>query len=131
MRWVSCMLRRGICLWFRGVSDGLLRRRRGRREKVAICFVAFLASSFFVGIFGFIPAFLCQEKSVYMHTNMVEHTSKDCVIVCGYAYHVDELFDRQINASRGIQLQASLGAFLHDDASCMFPCIPKTLLLDM
>ena len=63
-----------LCMWcynFSGcvtmcVPDKCIRKdnveaKQAWRENVAICFVVFLASSFFVGIFGFIPA-LCARR---------------------------------------------------------------------
>ena len=95
------------------------------REKVAICFVVFLASSFFVGIFGFIPILLCRERTVYTLPDVQERTNENWIVTNGYVYDVTDLFDRHPTGPAGIE------AFLHEDASRMFPRMPPALLPDM
>eukprot|EP00804_Cyclotella_cryptica_P030102 CCRYP_009519-RA/>CCRYP_009519-RA protein AED:0.07 eAED:0.07 QI:508/0.5/0.33/1/0.5/0.66/3/0/1145 len=95
------------------------------REKVAICFCVFLASAFFVGIFGFIPVLLCQERTVYTLENVQDRTEEEWIVVNGNVYEVTELFNRHPTGPQGIE------AFLHDDASSMFPRIPPALLPPM
>jgi len=95
------------------------------REKVAICFCVFLVSSFFVGIFGFIPVLLCRERTVYTLTDVQERTNEDWIVVKGEVYDVGGLFERHPKGPEGIE------AFLHDDASRMFPRMPIALLPDM
>ena len=56
---------------------------------MTICFVVFLAINFFMGIPGFIPAFLCQERTLYTITNTDERISKEWVVVRGYVYDVE------------------------------------------
>jgi len=112
------------------VPDGCIRKddaeaKQAWREKVAICFVVFIASSFFVGIFGFIPVFLCRERTVYTHQNVKERTNEDWMVLHGYVYDVGGLFERHPTGPAGIE------AFLHDDASRMFPRMPATMLPDM
>ena len=95
------------------------------REKVAICFVVFLASSFFVGIFGFVPVLLCRERTVYTLPDVQERTNENWIVINGFVYDVGGLFERHPTGPAGIE------AFLHDDASRMFPRMPPALLPDM
>jgi chitin synthase len=95
------------------------------REKVAICFCVFLASAFFVGIFGFVPVLLCRERTVYTLGNVQERTNEDWIVLHGFVYDVGGLFERHPTGPQGIE------AFLHDDASRMFPRMPPALLPDM
>ena len=78
-----------LCVPDKCIRKDDVEAKQAWRKKMAICFVVFLASSFFVGIFGFIPAFLCQERTVYTLTNVEERTSKDWVVVRGYVYDVE------------------------------------------
>ena len=95
------------------------------REKVAICFVVFLASSFFVGIFGFIPVILCRERTVYTLPNVQERTNENWIAVNGWVYDVTDLLERHPKGPAGVE------AFLNEDASRMFPRTPPALLPDM
>ncbi|KAL9188916.1 hypothetical protein ACHAXT_011406 [Thalassiosira profunda] len=95
------------------------------REKVAICFCVLLASGFFVGIFGFVPVLLCRERTVYTMENVKERTNENWIAVNGIVYDVTGLFDRHPTGPQGVE------AFLHDDASRMFPRTPPALLPDM
>jgi len=97
------------------------------REKVAICWCVFAASLFFVGIFGFIPVVLCLERQVYTLENIRERVEQEWIAVHGYVYDVADLFTR---LPPGPFLD-SMQAFLHDDASKMFPRTPLALLPDM
>lgn len=99
--------------------------RQAWREKVAICFVVFLASVFFVGIFGFIPVLLCQERTVYTLEAVQERTTENWIAIKGTVYDVTGLFERHPTGPSGVE------AFLHDDASRMFPRIPPVALPDM
>jgi chitin synthase len=99
--------------------------RQAWREKVAICFCVFLASAFFVGIFGFVPVLLCQERTVYTLENVQQRVEEEWIAVNGAVYEVTELFNRHPTGPQGIE------AFLHDDASRMFPRIPPALLPPM
>lgn len=92
------------------------------REKVAICFCVFLVSGFFVGIFGFVPVLLCRERTVYTLPDVQERTNENWIVVNGNVYDVSNLFDRHPTGPAGIE------AFLHDDASRMFPRLPVALL---
>ena len=94
------------------------------REKVAICFCVFLASAFFVGIFGFVPVMLCRERTVYTLTNVQERTNADWIALHGTVYDVGGLMDRHPTGPAGVE------AFLHDDASRMFPRLPIAMLPD-
>ena len=95
------------------------------REKVAICFCVLLASGFFVGIFGFVPVLLCRERTVYTLDNVKERTSEDWIVVNGLVYDVGGLFERHPTGPERVE------AFLHDDASRMFPRVPPALLPDI
>mmetsp|Transcript_20947 Transcript_20947/g.50453 ORF Transcript_20947/g.50453 Transcript_20947/m.50453 type:complete len:1222 (+) Transcript_20947:51-3716(+) len=117
------------CVTF-AVPDKCIRKddveaKQAWREKVAICFIVFLASTFFVGIFGFIPVMLCRERTVYTLTNVQERTSEEWVVLHGYVYDVGGLFERHPTGPAGIE------AFLNDDASRMFPRTPVAMLPDM
>mmetsp|Transcript_12488 Transcript_12488/g.20572 ORF Transcript_12488/g.20572 Transcript_12488/m.20572 type:complete len:1101 (-) Transcript_12488:1600-4902(-) len=117
------------CLTF-PIPDAFIRKedaeaKQAWREKVAICFVVFLASAFFVGIFGFIPVMLCQERTVYTLEAVQERTTENWIAVKGTVYDVTELFERHPTGPAGVE------AFLHDDASRMFPRIPPVALPDM
>jgi len=117
------------CLTF-PVPDACIRKedpeaKQAWREKVAICFVVFLASAFFVGIFGFIPVLLCQERTVYTLEAVQERTTENWITIKGTVYDVTGLFERHPTGAAGIE------AFLHDDASRMFPRIPPVALPDM
>jgi chitin synthase len=112
------------------VPNGCIRKedveaKQAWREKVAICFCVFLASAFFVGLFGFIPVFLCRERTVYTLGNVQERTKEDWVVLNGYVYDVGGLFERHPTGPQGVE------AFLHDDASRMFPRLPPIMLPDM
>ena len=95
------------------------------REKVAICFCVFLTSSFFVGIFGFVPILLCRERTVYTLPDVQERVTENWIVVNGYVYDVNGLFERHPGGPGGVE------AFLHDDASRMFPRMPPALLPPM
>ena len=117
------------CVTF-AVPDRCIRKddaeaKQAWREKVAICFIVFLASLFFVGIFGFIPVILCRERTVYTLGNVQERTNEDWIAVNGFVYDVGGLFERHPTGPQGIE------AFLHDDASRMFPRMPPALLPEM
>jgi chitin synthase len=117
------------CITF-PVPDAFIKKddadaKQAWREKVAICFVVFLASVFFVGIFGFIPVLLCQERTVYTLEAVQERTSENWIAVKGTVYDVTGLFERHPTGPSGVE------AFLHDDASRMFPRIPPVALPDM
>eukprot|EP00984_Skeletonema_dohrnii_P021803 scaffold10974_cov207-Skeletonema_dohrnii-CCMP3373.AAC.8 len=117
------------CLTF-PVPDACIRKedaeaKQAWREKVAICFVVFLASAFFVGIFGFIPVLLCQERTVYTLDAVQERTTENWIVIKGTVYDVTGLFERHPTGPAGVE------AFLHDDASRMFPRIPPVALPDM
>ena len=112
------------------VPDGCIRKedkeaKQAWREKVAICFCVFCASLFFVGIFGFIPILLCRERTVYTLGNVQERTNEEWIVLNGYVYDVKGLFERHPTGPAGVE------AFLHDDASRMFPRLPAALLPDM
>jgi len=116
------------CLTF-PVPDACIRKqdaeaKQAWREKVAICFVVFLASAFFVGIFGFIPILLCQERTVYTLDAVQERTTENWIAIKGTVYDVTNLFDRHPTGPAGVE------AYLHDDASRMFPRIPPVALPD-
>eukprot|EP00984_Skeletonema_dohrnii_P016626 scaffold7432_cov56-Skeletonema_dohrnii-CCMP3373.AAC.1 len=86
------------CLTF-PVPDACIRKedaeaKQAWREKVAICFVVFLASAFFVGIFGFIPVLLCQERTVYTLDAVQERTTENWIVIKGTVYDVTGLFER-------------------------------------
>ena len=117
------------CITF-PVPDACIRKqddeaKQAWREKVAICFVVFMFSALFVGIFGFIPVLLCQERTVYTLDAVQERTNENWVVVKGTVYDVTGLFERHPTGPAGIE------AFLHDDASRMFPRIPPVALPDM
>ena len=95
------------------------------REKVAICFCVFMASTFFVGIFGFIPVLLCRERTVYTIENIQARTNEEWIALHGNVYDVGGLYERHPTGPAGIE------AFLHDDASRMFPRTPPAMLPDM
>jgi len=101
------------------------------REKVAICFCVFLASSFFVGIFGFIPVLLCRERTVYTIENVRARTNEDWIALHGNVYDVGGLYERNPTGPAGMELLNILKAFEHDDASRMFPRTPPAVLPDM
>lgn len=92
------------------------------REKVAICFCVALASLFFVGIFGFVPVLLCQERTVYTLADVQERTDENWITLKGNVYDVTGLFERHPTGPGGIE------AFLHDDASRLFPRLPPAAL---
>ena len=94
------------------------------REKVAICFCVFVASVFFVGAFGFIPILLCRERTVYTLPDVQERVDENWIVLNGYVYDVTGLFDRHPTGPAGIE------AFLHDDASRLFPRLPPAVLPD-
>lgn len=95
------------------------------REKVAICFCVLLTSSFFVGMFGFVPILLCRERTVYTLPDVQERTNENWIVVNGYVYDVNGLFERHPGGPGGVE------AFLHEDASRMFPRTPPALLPPM
>jgi chitin synthase len=99
--------------------------RQAWREKVAICFCVFLTSAFFVGIFGFVPVLLCQERLVYTLENVQERITEDWIVVHGTVYDVTEFFNRHPGGPHGVE------AFLHDEASRMFPRLPPATLPPM
>jgi len=99
--------------------------RQAWREKVAICFCVFLTSAFFVGIFGFIPVVLCQERLVYTLVNVQERITENWIVIHGTVYEVTDLFNRHPTGPQGIE------AFLHDEASRMFPRVPPATLPPM
>ena len=92
------------------------------REKVAICFCVAFASLFFVGIFGFVPVLLCQERTVYTLADVQERTDENWITLKGNVYDVTGLFERHPTGPAGIE------AFLHDDASRLFPRLPPAAL---
>jgi chitin synthase len=109
------------------VPDAFIRKedaeaRQAWREKVAICFCVFLASLFFVGIFGFVPVMLCQERLVFTLPNVQERITESWIVVHGTVYDVTDLFNRHPTGPQGIE------AFLHDEASRMFPRMPPATL---
>lgn len=110
-----------LCTFF--IPSCCIMRRGGEakqawREKVAICVVMMLASACFVGVFGFIPLFVCQEEKIYRWEDIWAQTDEAWTVIDGTVYDMKDYINKHPGGTNGIS------EFLGKDASKLFARIP-------
>lgn len=92
------------------------------REKIAILYVVFFTSAFFVGGFGFAPLMICEEETIYTWEDIWQQSKEAWVVVHGGIYDMEDLVHKHPGGIDGI-LQ-----YLGRDASKLFPRAPPATL---
>ena len=92
------------------------------REKVALFVTMVSCSTFFVGVFGFVPLLLCKEDKIFSMGDIWLQTGENWVVVHGVIYDVKDLIYKHPGGVKGIV------DYLGKDGSKVFPRAPPVTL---
>ena len=92
------------------------------REKVALFVTMVSCSTFFVGVFGFVPLLLCKEDTIFSMGDIWLQTGENWVVVHGIIYDVKDLIYKHPGGVKGIV------DYLGKDGSKVFPRAPPVTL---